>query len=340
MRIITIELHKYDANDNGNPNDEIPVTSKSLQYLRNYILQAYGYVSYGPEIRDDWSQYDYVPLTPEYREYLKFAHRLYSEGLLHDKTFTITTDAQMAQYGIQGQLGCFVSAAPYIVTGYEIEDQYTTIAPVRAATYTGNKVHTHLGYFVPDGACIPTRTPYVREVARLLDILYSDLGAQLISYGVEGENWDWDDEAHTSWTFHVPESWVGNQEQYRATITPNVGTGAALYWKNDFVGKMNDEIIHKLNEQSSIYLPYLKMAEPYEIKLNYAEYNKITKIKAALDPQLEYMECCFIKGQDGYDPNDDASYQKYVSNLKGYQCEELLQCYNDALNRYNERKNG
>jgi len=324
----------YDANDNGNPNDEIPVTSKSLEYLRNYILQAYGYVSYGPEIRDDWSQYDFVPMTSAYREYLKFASKLYSEGLLHNKTFTISTDAQMATYGQQNLLGSFVAAAPYLITGYELENNYTTIAPVRASSYTGPLHQYCLGYFDATGACIPQKTMYVREVARLLDIMYSDLGTQLISYGVEGKNWHWNDENHTSWTFDVPADWTGNQEQYRGTITPNVGTASALYWSNNFVGKMDDDIIEKLNSQSEIYNQYLKVAEPFEIKLNSTEYATITKIKASLDTQITYLESCFIKKADGYDPYDDTSYNNFITKIKGYDCENLIKCYNDALARY------
>ena len=65
----------------------------------------------------------------------------------------------------------------------------------------------------------------------------SDLGAQLISYGVENKNWTWDNAEHTSWTFNVPSTWTGNQEQYRATITPNVGSASALYWSSNFVEK-------------------------------------------------------------------------------------------------------
>ena len=47
--------------------------------------------------------------------------------------------------------------------------------------------------------------------------------------------------------------------QYRATITPNVGTASGLYWSYEFVGKMNDKTISSLNKMSERYLPYLKV---------------------------------------------------------------------------------
>lgn len=328
----------YDANNNNNDNDEIPVTSKSLEYLRNFILASYGYVSYGAEIEADGSAFTFVPYTDAYRKYLQFANRLWKEKILHNSTFSLTTDNQLATYGIQNQLGSFVSAAAYLTVGYDLEDQYVTFGPLTSDYYRGDPIQLEIASFKPDGACIPQTSVYVREVARLIDIMYSELGTQLISYGVEGEDWTWDDDAHSSWTFHVPDNWTGNQEQYRATITPNVGSASALYWSNDFVGKMNDDIIKNLNEMSEIYRPYLKNPEPGEIKMNSDEYAQITTIKASLDPQLKYLEASYIRGEDGKDPNNDESWNKFKSDLKGYGADTLLKCYNDALARYKEGK--
>ena len=102
---------QYDANQNGDPNDEVPVTSKSLEYLRNFILASYGYVQGGVEIENDGSKFTYVPYTEAYRNYLKIANTMWTEGLMDASTFSITTDAQMATKGQKGVLGSFSSAA-------------------------------------------------------------------------------------------------------------------------------------------------------------------------------------------------------------------------------------
>lgn len=325
---------QYDANDNGNPDDEIPVTSKSLEYLKNFILASYGYVQAGMEIENDGSAFTFVPYTNAYRKYLQFMNTLWKEGLLHNATFSITTDSQMAQYGVNNRLGSFVSAAAYLTVGYDYQDDYVTFGPLTSADYQGAPLQWGFGSFKPDGACIPQQSKYVREVARLVDIMYSDLGKQLISYGVEGDNWTWDDQEKTSWTFKVPQTWTGNQEQYRATITPNVGSASALYWSNDFVGKMNDPIIKSLNEMSEIYRPYLKNPEPREIQMNSAEFSVITTVKAALDPQLEYLEASYVRGTDNGDPFDEASWNSFKNKLKGYGADSLVTVYNQALARY------
>ena len=327
-----------DANNNGDPRDEVPITSKSLEHLRNFILASYGYVQPSAEIENDYSQFTYVPYTEAYRKYLQFMNTLWKEGLMDADTFSNKTDTQIAQKGQANRLGCFIGAAAYLVVGYDYEKDYTTFGPLTSSYYTGTPLQLGFGYFSPDGTSIPRHSMYVREVARLIDIMYSDLGKQLISYGVEGENWTWDDDAHTSWTFHVPDTWTGNQEQYRATITPNVNSASALYWSKDFVEKMNDEIIHNLNQMSQIYVPYLKRPEPGEIKMTGAEYDEITTIKAALDPQLIYLESCYVRGAENCDPYDDASWDKFIKTLKGYRADELLGYYNAALERYKANK--
>ncbi|MCI2068544.1 MAG: hypothetical protein LKJ88_03100 [Bacilli bacterium] len=324
---------QYDANNNGDPDDEIPVSSKSLEYLRNFIMASYGYANQSTEINAEKTNYEYTPYTTAYRKYLETMNTMYKEGLLHNNTFSITTDAQLAKYGNKDQLGSFVSAAAYITVGYDYESQYVTFGPLTSDYYKGTPIHWGFGNFKPDGACIPTRSKYIREVARLIDIMYSPLGTQLISYGVEGSDWTWDDEAHTSWTFHVPENWTGNQEQYRATITPNVNSASALYWSYDFVGKMNDTIIKALNQMSERYVPYLKNPEPWELKLSSAEYNTVTTVKAALDPQLEYLEASYVRGDSGADPYDDTSWNSFTDKLKRYGADSLVKCYNDALSR-------
>ena len=97
---------------------------------------------------------------------------------------------------------------------------------------------------------------------------------------------------------------------------------------------MNDPIIKSLNTMSERYLPYLKVPEPYEIKMTSSEYADITKIKAALDPQLQYLEASYIRGDDGSDPSSESSWNSFVSQLKGHQADALLADYNAALARY------
>ena len=49
---IARRVPKKGFNHNGKKDDEIPVTAKELEYLRNFILASYGYVTNGAELED------------------------------------------------------------------------------------------------------------------------------------------------------------------------------------------------------------------------------------------------------------------------------------------------
>lgn len=322
-----------DANANGDPNDEVPATAASMQYLRNFILAAYGAVTNGVEISNDGSVFTYTPVTDAYRQYLKTAKMMFEEGLIDNSTFSYKDISQVVGKGYDNCLGMFCQAAAYLTVGYDLEENYEAFGPLTSEYYTGTPLHYGFSPFGADGVVIPRGTPYVREIARLVDIMYSDLGTQLIAYGEEGVDFTWDDEEKTSWTFHVPEDWDGTQEEYRATITPNVGTGATLYWSYDFVGKMNDDIIKRLNQESERYIPYLKVPVPEDIILDAADYEPISRIQTSLDTYIEMVEFNFITGVKDWDVSNDTDWNKYLDQLKGYKYEDVLAMYNKALTK-------
>lgn len=331
-----------DPNRNGRTDDEVPVTAKDMEYLRNFILASYGYVFPGVELNEDRTEAVYVPATEAYQMYLRTARDMYDNGrgVLDPQVFSIKTDAQMAVKGYAGRLGSFVAAAPYLIVGYEgqaegsietfSESDFVAIGPLTSEYYQGEPLHWAFPEFQANGAVIPKGTPKVREVARLLDIMYSELGQQLISYGEEGVDFIWDDEEKTSWTFQVPDDFIGTQEDYRATITPHVDTGSALYWNYDFVGKMNDEIITRLNEMSERYVPYLKVPFPASVKMTSEEYSVIELVNASINVYIQSMEYNFITGAR----NIDSDWDAYVKRLEDFGYQNLLAAYNDAYQRY------
>ncbi|MBQ7164167.1 MAG: hypothetical protein IJR61_02415 [Clostridia bacterium] len=324
---------KLDANLNGKADDEVPASALEMQYLRNFILESYGAATNGIEISNDGTTFLYTPATEAYKKYLETAATMYSEGLIDTSTFTYKTDSQMAAKGYEGRLGSFAAAAAYLIVGYNYDNDYTVFGPFTSGYYTGKPIHYGFSNFKATAAEIPAGTPYVRELARLIDIMYSDIGVQLIAYGEEGVDWTWDDDARTSWTFHVPEGWKKTQEEYRATITPNVGTGACLYWSYDFVGKMNDDIIRKLNTQSERYMPYIKVDVPEDIVLTSDEYDRANLMANSLFNCVKSEEYEFVTGKKKVNKDWD----NYLNKLEGYRYKEYLKIYNDALARKNAK---
>lgn len=354
------DFKNYDANNNGITTDEVPLSSVKMEYVRNAFLSAYGHVTQYIEITNDGSSFEFVPMTEGYRKYLIMANQMWTEGLMDNGTFSNSSTNSFAALGMAGTLGSFPAAAPYLVTGqkpdknnknddgeyWRLDKEYAVVKPLLSSYYNQKRIQWNFGYFQPTGACLYYGTHYARECARLIDIMYSDLGVQLLAYGEEGVDWHWDTRTDgtvgdgsletDTWTFDVPENWTGSQEDYRATITPNVGSGAGLYWANYFVGKMNDDVITDLNHMSETYRPYLKTPEPQEYKFTSDEYDQLDLIKAQIVLNLPNAEQTFIKGDKN--PNNDADWNKHVSNMDKFATSPLgtkyIDIYNTMLARY------
>lgn len=321
---------EYDANLNGDATDEIPVTSESMNYLRNLLLASYGYVSNWVEVENDGEAFTFVPSTDAYKNYISTAATLYKEGVIDKNTFS-NTNTTIVNKGFEDCLGSFSCAAAYQLVGDELDANYVTVGPFTSEYYKGEPITYSTGMIDALGAVIPSSTPYAREIARLLDIMYSDLGVQLLAFGQQGTDWDWSDDTESAWVKLVPEDYTDSDtELYRASLTPQYGLSVGLYNSFDFVGKEAEGYNSHLNELSERYTPYLKEPIPQYVHLTKDEYQTESLYGTTLQNYIEESEFQFVTGVMSVDKDWDS----YVSKLESYHCKEVEKIYNDALARY------
>lgn len=325
---------EYDANLNGDVTDEIPLTSESMNYIRLMILASYGYVSNWMEIENDESAFVCVPSTEAYKKYLETAAMLYEEGLLDNNSFS-NNQTTIASKGFEDRLGSFSCSAAYFYVGDGLDSNYTTVGPFTSEYYQGEPITYSMGSVDALGAVIPESTPYAREIARLLDIMYSDFGVQLLVFGEEGTDWEWTDSTHTAWEKLVPEDYTDSDtELYRSGLTPQYGLGVGLYNSFDFVGKEADGYTSYLNGLCERYTDCLKEPIPQYVHLTKEEYQTESLNGTPLQSYVEESEFQFITGA----LNVESDWDSYLSKLESYKYKEVEKIYNDALTRYKEGK--
>lgn len=187
---------EQDANGNGDPTDEIPLSyntncgQRMLWVLRagfgiyssatDYLLQA-----------DEQGNVYLAESTEAYKDYLKFLHKLYQEQLL-DNTCFIQTDEEYNQKLATDKVGLFAhwsdslsaplkSTDPADLKDWEFfvgtTSQYTDeiIFPLYTTVVSG--AHT----------LINAKTKYAEAICRMLDYQYCDEGALFYKYGEEGK---------------------------------------------------------------------------------------------------------------------------------------------------------
>ncbi len=316
-----------DPNGNG-LSDEIPLASVGLHQTRNFLMSAFGYVSTGIEVGED-GKVVFVPTTENYWNYLQFANKLYREKLLDNDVFSMSEDKELAQKGSQNIVGCFDGGAAYLIVGNKLDGDYTGVP---ALTSTINDKQMWLGFgndVSPDTIVICSTSPYQREIVRWMDFFYTELGSQLQSFGKEGLDWKWDDDAHTSWTFNVPEGM--DIEEYRGTVTPNVGLGTIPYWSGDFVLKDSTPQVRNINKavEDAGYMDCLKVPYP-SVTFTAAESVELSTLQIDLNNLVESQEARLIAKKD----LTKADFDKFVADLKAARVEKCVEIYQHAYDRY------
>src|SRR5690606_33019663 len=130
---LLVAFRDGDPNNNGLA-DDIPLSVRNPRQLDQVILSAFGLVRDGNNIGvlDDKAMY--VPLEDNFKEYVTFVHRLYSEKLLDNEVFSHTSQ-QFTAKGKANQLGVFEHAAPFLVVDIAPEDSvgYPYLPPMLSA---------------------------------------------------------------------------------------------------------------------------------------------------------------------------------------------------------------
>jgi len=316
-----------DPNGNGIP-DEIPLSSASLYQTRNFLMSAFGHVSTGLEV-DENGQVIYVPSTSNYRTYLSFAHSLYENKYLDNNTF-VMNERDVAAKG--NLVGSFDGSAAYLIAGMENDADYTAIPPL-TSSINSEKMWLGFNATTPSAIMIPKTTPYIREIVRWMDFLYSQQGIYLQCFGEENVDFIWNDVSQTSFNFEVPEG--QSIEEYRGTITPGVGLGQVTYWDQRFVLKEANPYTQRINAavESAGYMDCLKIPLP-DLVFTASEKAQMAIIETDLEIYMDVFEQKCVSGKLTL---SESEWTNHLNTLNQIHVDDLLEVYQAAYERYLER---
>ncbi len=316
-----------DPNGNGIP-DEIPLSSASLYQTRNFLMSAFGHVSTGLEV-DDNGNVIYVPSTTNYRSYLEYAHSLYVNKYLDNNTF-VMTERDVAAKG--DLVGSFDGSAAYLIAGMDNDADYTAIPPL-TSSINSEKMWLGFNTTTPSAIMVPKTTPYIREIVRWMDFLYSQQGIYLQCFGEENVDFVWTDETKSSFVFEVPEG--QSIEEYRGTITPGVGLGQVTYWDKRFVLKEANAYTQRINDavESAGYMDFLKIPLP-DLVFTANEKSQIAIIETDLEIYMDVFEQKCVSGRITL---SETEWTNHLNTLNQIHVADLLSVYQAAYDRYLER---
>lgn len=188
---------EQDANGNGDKTDEIPLGAMdnwSAVYLNKQMMAMFGMYALGRTKEgtdynfyvDDNGKVGMYETTENYKAYLTFMQKLYTEGLMDSEFYTMT-DAQFTERRNANVYGmvAYSSWAGSTNTANDVKciagltSDYTS---VRGATLTG-------GALDPGKCVVNAETKYGEAICRLLDYFYTQDNQDEF---YEGVSWQWE----------------------------------------------------------------------------------------------------------------------------------------------------
>lgn len=312
---------EQDANGNGDPNDEIPLTCTDV--VTPELLLPYFGITYnlGTKCAEIDGTLQYMPKTDLYKEYLAYVTKLYQEGLLDKNAFTQKHEQQGAIGKSGDVLGCFFDAGSFLTVGRERDDEYRILTPFEDGVYPKNNGVNTGAMAITDKCNNPALA------LAWADWFYTEEGSRVAWMGVEGLSYELKEDGTWEWLTGKGYGDDINTVRQSATIQGTANHPSAL--PEIWVSGMTDPDEIYLYEESQ---RVIKNGKTYPIlSINEKDSAELAALKADIDSYvLEYTAQVATGILDL-----EASWEEYLNTLQSMGMEKMEAIY---ANAYEEGK--
>lgn len=348
---------EQDANGNGDFNDEVPMYLSADYKNRNntfrILANAFGIYSDNPtrKMAIDENGNLFAPwATENWKDLMKYCHKLYAEGLI-DTNYVTRTSAEFKEMVKNQTVGSFGANAPFAQAGLKIEydanfqyfhpltskysDQSTLVLTSGASTNVSFALNSKID---------PEKATRLME---MINWIYTTDGAFGIGMGVQGLDWEyeytkWSDE-HGVLTMFCPEGYENtNDYKIKACI---INGAFSMYSPADgrdykLTDIVSDEVLYNDEEfakrcgwfclvEQGIREADRKIESIAELAYTKEEAKERATLVTDITSYVEQMITQFITGE----ADIDASWDQYVSTLKQMQLDRWVEIDQAAYNR-------
>lgn len=331
---VLLAFKTQDANGNGDPNDEIPMSTRETGWAGCRIDSFFG--AFGIHDSEDNNHIGvengkvFITATDDrYRTALEFFNKLYEDGLLDPESFTQST-GQLRAKAQNGQVGLFIWFNPMTITGLDLIDAYSLMPPVSGSRHPATAWLTKtVPGFVGYRYLITKDNPYPEVAMRYADILM-DRGEMSLNAGFGRQDHFWESLSGGDWTLNydkIPEGLGVVQHRAAATLYNQVAFIDRELWKQYRGGP---ETIYVLRTNWWAELADLEHGPALPIfwfsRMDGAE---VARIGTDLKSYVEEMRARFI-----LEGVTDSTWNEYVSNIERIGADRLVEIYQKAHDEY------
>lgn len=318
--------------------DVLTAFKTELGLTHAYQLSSLGYsilgncMMAGYNTSQTWYQMDgkaiYGPVTENFKKYLQTMNQWYEEGLI-DQDFMVASPFDNADI-MNGNAGVF--AGDYLAcTGYpnSMAEGAQVIGLREPVENDGDEIH--IGQFnnrAGSNVCVAATTDYPELILRWLDYGYSEDGALLGNYGVEGVTFNYDSDGGIVFTDLILENPDGLTFNQALSAYMHMSTGPKLNdWEREMQG-INEDSANAMqtwtHDGACVY--------PYHVTMSAEEGTELNNVMSDIETYVSTMILKFITGQESFD-----QWDSYVQYIEGSGLDQAIAIKQTVLDRYNNR---
>ncbi|MFC4698444.1 extracellular solute-binding protein [Enterococcus aquimarinus] len=330
---LLVRFRDEDPNGNGQK-DEIPLTDVEMNGTRLWLMGAFGIKVKG--IQEDDGVVSYTPISENYKAFLQYMNKLYSEGLLDKEVYSQSNDQKQAK-GQKNQLGLFNDYYSFFTTGRTEKEALNDplfqplTSEVSTEAVIAGSPRLSRGAFA-----LTHKNPSIEASLRWVDYFYSEEGAKYLEQGPEGVYWETaTNKDGEEVRVYTPEVDLDDTESFRGKITPAYGLVTPnIVIDHEPIRKNADEepdttfIDWVVNETEEKMTPAAEVPFPL-LYLTKEENDKVATNATDLATYTEEMEAKFITGVTSFD-----EWDKYVQTIESMGVEEYVATYQTAYDRW------
>lgn len=312
-----------DANGNGDPNDEIPLTATDV--VKPDLLLAYFGIpyDYGTKTAVIDGELTYIPTSDIFKEYVAYVAKLYQEGLLDKNAFTQKHEQQGAIGQSGDVLGSFFDAGAFLTVGRDNDDDYIALTPFEDGIYP-------LNTGITPGTMVLTDTCENPEIlVAWADQFYTEEGGIVAWLGIEGKTWKLD--ADGNWEWIVGQGYGDDIAAVRSSSTIQ---GAAFhpsiqpdFWFDKMSEKVDPDEVYlngeraKVAAKGAVPLPMMYYSD--------ADAKTISTIKPDIDAYIDQYVAQVATGELTLED----SWEEYVATVGNMGGNQLADIYKNTYNK-------
>lgn len=334
---LLVRFRDEDPNGNGKK-DEIPFTDEKMD-SRLWLLGAFGLTDRSIEEID--GTVVYAPITENYKEFLIYMNKLYSEKLIDQEVYSQSNEQKKAK-GQNNQLGVFPDWFSMFTSGKTEKEAvsdpmfFPLTSEINQNRITPASTRLSRGTFA-----VTSSNPSPEAALRWVDYFYSPEGSDFLNVGPEGALWEYAENDKGERVRILTEGVdIENTENSRSKVTPDYGIPVPKMsfpgYEDQFppiIANANDKVDTTFGdfieaETNEKIEPFAKVTFPL-LYLTTEESEKVRDIGTDLKAYVEQMEAKFITGLEPIE-----NWDKYVQTIESMNVDTYVEVYQGAYDRW------